>query len=130
MDAHQKAPEVLKEKLQRRGVEAVLVGATWLKTEELHPQISHWHQDGKVFAIEHDGVPYYPNYIFDRMGKPIPEVQELLTIFKGYTPIQVASWFESTSSTLGAKRPREIIESNPQAVVMAAKAHVRGALHG
>lgn len=131
----------VKEKLRRRGVEAVLSGAEWLKTKEVgeraaphagnkHSQVSRWHQAAKIFGIERAGVKYYPNYIFDALGNPIPEVQEVLAVFKDYTAFRVASWFESTSSTLGARRPREVIASDPQAVVEAAKAHVAGALHG
>lgn len=131
----------VKEKLRRRGVEAVLSGTEWLKTKEVgeraaphagnkHSQVSRWQQAGKIFAIERAGVKYYPNYIFDSLGNPIPEVQELLTVFKDYTPFRIASWFESTSSILNAKRPREVIGTDPQAVVAAAKVHAQGALHG
>lgn len=131
----------VKEKLRRRGVEAVLSGTEWLKTKEVgeraaphagnkHSQVSRWQQAGKIFAIERAGVKYYPNYIFDALGNPIPEVQELLTVFKDYTPFRIASWFESTSSILNAKRPREVIGTDPKAVVAAAKVHIQGVLHG
>lgn len=131
----------VKEKLRRRGVEAVLSGTEWLKAKEVgervapdagnkHSQVSRWHKTGKIFGIERTGVKYYPNYIFDTLGNPIPEVEEVLATFKGFTAFRVASWFESTSSTLNGKRPREVLNTDPKSVVEAAKAHVEGALHG
>ncbi len=131
----------VKDKLRRRGVEAVLSGTEWLKAKEVgeraaplaenkHSLVSRWQQAGKIFAIERAGVKYYPNYIFDALGNPIPEVAEVLKSFEGYTPIRVASWFESTSSAAGGKRPRELLSNEPKSVIELAKAHVEGALHG
>lgn len=131
----------VKDKLRRRGVEAVLSGTEWLKAKEVgeraaplaenkHSQVSRWQKAGKIFAIERAGVKYYPNYIFDALGNPIPEVAEVLKSFEGYTPIRVASWFESTSSAAGGKRPRELLSNEPKSVIELARKHVEGALHG
>lgn len=131
----------VKDKLRRRGVEAVLSGTEWLKAKEVgdraaplaenkHSLVSRWQKAGKIFAIERAGVKYYPNYIFDALGNPIPEVAEVLKSFEGYTPIRVASWFESTSSAAGGKRPRELLSNEPKSVIELARKHVEGALHG
>jgi hypothetical protein len=127
--------------LERKAIEAVLSGTEWLTAQEVgqrqnpdatnqHAVASRWKREGKVFFIEHKGVTLYPKYIFDEFGNPVPEVAEVLKIFEGYRPFRIASWFESTSSMLHGRRPREVRATDPQAVVDAARNHVIGPVHG
>jgi hypothetical protein len=127
--------------LEARAIEAVLKGTEWLTASEvgrrhksdavnLHGSVSRWQKEGKVFSILHSGVRLYPTYLFDELGNPLPAVQAVLNVFDGYLPFRIASWFESTSGMLGGKRPRQVIATDPQAVVAAAADHVVGAVHG
>lgn len=127
--------------LEQRAIEAVLQGTAWLSALEAgrrhnpeavnpHAAVSRWQQAGRVFAIERAGQRLYPAYIFDELGQPQPALEEVLRVLAGYTPFRVASWFESTSSALGGRRPRELLASDPAAVVAAARDHVLGPLHG
>jgi hypothetical protein len=127
--------------LEAKAVKAVLNGTTWLTAQRVgerqnpdatnqHAVTSRWKREGKIFSIERAGQALYPNYAFDELGNPIPEVAQILEIFSGYRPFRIASWFESTNSMLRGKRPREVLATNPQAVIDAAKDHVVGAVHG
>lgn len=127
--------------MEARSIEAVLNGTEWLTAQTVgkrqnpeatnpHAATSRWKKEGKVFAIERAGQTLYPKYAFDELGNPIPEVAEILRVFKGYRPFRIASWFESTNSMLHGKRPREVLASDPSVVVEAAKDHVVGAVHG
>ncbi|HEV7834562.1 MAG TPA: hypothetical protein VGP09_14435 [Caballeronia sp.] len=127
--------------LERKAIEAVLSGTEWLTAQEVgqrqnpeatnqHAVASRWKKEGKVFFIEHKGVTLYPKYIFDEFGNPVSEMAEVLKIFEGYRPFRIASWFESTSSMLRGKRPREVLATDPKAVVEAARDHVVGPVHG
>lgn len=127
--------------LELRAIEAVLRGTEWLTSLEvgqrqnpgatnLHAVGSRWKSERKVFFIEHRGLTLFPKYIFDELGNPLPAVAELLEIFAGYRPFRIASWFESTNSMLGGRRPREMLASDPKAVVEAARDHVVGPVHG
>ena len=129
------------EKLQQRAVEQVLSGTTWLTSKEVSeqtdPAAKNKHalahrllSQRRVFAINRRNQNEFPRYQFDPLGQPIDAVARVLEIFQGYTPFRIASWFESTSSELGGRRPREVLADNPSAVVAAAAAHVRGATHG
>lgn len=128
-------------KLQERGVQQVLNGTAWLSSKEVgeradpsaknkHAMASRLLSQRRAFAIYRRGQYEFPQYQFDPMGQPIDAVSRVLDAFAGYTPFRVASWFESTSSQLGGRRPREVLEDDPSAVVEAAKAHVQGAVHG
>jgi hypothetical protein len=131
----------LVEKLQQRAVEHVLNGTTWLTSKEVSeqadPAAKNKHalahrllSQRRVFAINRRNQNEFPRYQFDPLGQPIDAVAKVLEIFEGYTPFRIASWFESTSSELGGRRPREVLADNPSAVIEAAEAHVRGATHG
>jgi len=131
----------MRARLMQRTVDAVLGGTEWLTAAEVgaladpsaanrHAYASRLIKDGKVFAIERSGVKRYPRYAFDPLGNPLPALREVLRIFAGQSAFRVASWFESTSSTLGGRRPRELLEAEPVAVIFAAQAHTEGPMHG
>jgi len=134
-------PDPVAERLQQRAVQQVLSGTTWLSSKEVgeqadpaaknkHALASRLLGQRRVFAIHRRGQYEFPRYQFDPLGQPIDAVAGVLGIFDGYTPFRIASWFESTSSELGGRRPREVLADDPHAVLDAAKAHVRGAVHG
>lgn len=128
-------------RLQERAVNAVLNGTVWLTSTEVgtraspdarnkHALASRLLKEGRVFAIERAGHKEFPAYAFDSLGNPIPALRKVLGILEGYSPFRLASWFESTSSRLGGCRPRELLETDPDAVIAAARAQVEGPLHG
>ncbi|MEX3929164.1 hypothetical protein AB4Y36_34800 [Paraburkholderia sp. BR10936] len=125
--------------MEAMAAQAVLNGTNWLTAQTVGKRESagvipeaadRWQDEGRVFAIKWAGETLYPSYVFDVLGNPIPEVVEILKVFKGYTPLRIASWFESTNSILHGKRPREVMTSAPSAVLEAARDHVAGAVHG
>lgn len=127
--------------MEAKAVAAVLGGTTWLSAQTVgkrqnpdatnpHAVPSRWKKEGKIFSIERAGQALYPSYIFDELGNPLPAVAEILGILRGYTPFRIASWFESTNSMLRGRRPREILATDPAAVVEAARDHVVGPVHG
>lgn len=131
----------VRERLQQRAVHQVLDGTSWLSAKEVgeqadpaaknkHALASRLLARRRVFAIHRRSQNEFPRYQFDLLGQPIDAVAKVLAIFDGYTPFRIASWFESASSELGGRRPREVLADDPQAVVKAAQAHVRGAVHG
>lgn len=128
-------------RLRSKAVSMVMGGTAWLTASELgqemhskpsnaHTVLGRWLEQGRIFALEKNGVRIYPRYAFDAMGEPVPLLKEVLTVLAGRSPFQIAAWFESTSSHLNGKRPREVLESDGLAVVTAAKRHVEGPVHG
>jgi hypothetical protein len=119
--------------LQTQALEAILASTQWLTSEASGPtlgQWQNWQQEGRIFIVELGEQTLYPAYLFDGRGDPIPEVAEILKAFEGYRAFRIASWFESTNSLLRGERPREVLSSDPKAVIAAARAHVMGAVHG
>ncbi|MET0962035.1 MAG: hypothetical protein ABWY05_04350 [Noviherbaspirillum sp.] len=131
----------IRRQLQERAAKAILTGTTWLTTKEVGERAtpnatnkyafaSRLLKQRRVFAIDVHGAMKFPDYAFDAFGQTIPEMKEVLAVLADYGPFRIASWFESTSSMLGGKRPREVISEQPKAVVEAARQHVQGPQHG
>jgi hypothetical protein len=127
--------------MEAKAVAAVFDGTTWLTAlgvgRQHNPEAAfpravaiRWQQEGKIFSIDLARETLYPAYIFDELGNPIPEVAEILQLFSDYTPLRIASWFESTNGMLDGKRPRERLATDPSAVVEAARDHAAGPVHG
>jgi hypothetical protein len=75
---------------------------------------------GKVFSILFDGTDLYPAFQF-RHGETRPEVGRVLERFGGkLSAWQIAFWFVAENGWLDGKRPVDLLDSQPSAVVEAA----------
>lgn len=83
--------------------------------------VNRWKKDRKVFAIQRDGRDYFPRYALGPDFRPLPAVAAVLKILPWQSGERLAAWFESTSSFLGGKRPREVLSSDPKWVARAAQ---------
>jgi hypothetical protein len=127
--------------LQKGALEAVLAGTTWhpvVGAEDLprrcgaltSSQLIQLLCDGALFSITVGGRRLVPDYAFDSLGNVFPAISELVQLFSESSPLRLASWMESRNSFLDGRRPREALETLPQLVVLAARAHLQGPLHG
>jgi hypothetical protein len=95
-------------------------------------QLNGWQHDGRIFAIEDGGNVYFPLYAFSQ-GETHPSltVSTVLKIFgdtkSGWV---VALWFAAANSFLNDERPQDVLATDPQRVVAAAKNEVEGLHHG
>ncbi len=83
--------------------------------------VNRWKKDRKIFAITRDGRDYFPRYTLGTDFRPLPAVAAVLKILPWQSGERLAAWFESTSSFLGGKRPREVLASDPTWVARAAQ---------
>ncbi len=119
-------------KLQARALERIYSGTPWLTAEQIGTLGKHgtanpaaaahrWKANDQLFAIRRDGRDKYPRYTLGDDFTPLPVVKRVLKTLVNHDPLRLAGWFESTSSFLGGKRPRELIASKPERVVLAAQ---------
>ena len=125
---------LMEARMRAKAVELVMGGTRWLTAADMPshaiPLLAGWLEQGRIFALEQEGVQLFPRYAFDSIGEPVPVLKDVLNVLAGCSPFQIAAWFESTSAYLNAKRPREVLELDGAAVVMAAHRLVEGAVHG
>lgn len=125
---------------QARALEAVLENSEWLTAEEIGERgkfspsnlaapANRWKQEGKVFAVPHQGQDRFPRYALDEAFRPIPGLEPVLKVLGPISSWRVAIWFESINAWLNGHRPRELIGNDPTQVVHAAERY-RASSHG
>lgn len=96
-------------------------------------QPNKWKKDGTIFAIQYKGVDYFPLYALDpdENYRPYKAVSEVLRVF-GDTKSGwgTAFWFAGLNSFLDDRRPQDLLASDPDLVIAAAKDEVEGVQHG
>lgn len=96
-------------------------------------QPNKWKQAGKIFALRHEGVDYFPIFGLDPAQgfRPFPALESVIstldTMKDGWA---MAFWFASPNTFLGGKRPKEVFSANPSGVLSAAQEEVSGVVHG
>lgn len=138
-------PRLLKEAAMLvKARKTVLDSGDWLSATELaqlaqlstknpSAQPNKWKKTGKIFAISHHGVDYFPDYALDRNAnfRPLKAMSSLIEIFEGQKDSWgIAFWFLSNNSFLGGKRPQDLLATEPERVIDAAKDEIQGIEHG
>lgn len=83
-----------------------------------------WRSAGKIFSINRGGVDYYPAFQFSDDGQPLPIVGKVLEILRSdpkRTDWQNAFWFAGANGWLGGAAPKDLLHSDPDRVLEAAK---------
>ncbi|WP_223434146.1 MULTISPECIES: hypothetical protein [unclassified Pseudomonas] len=96
-------------------------------------QPNKWKHAGKIFALRHEGVDYFPIYGLDpgQGFRPFSALKNVIatlaTMKDGWS---MAIWIASPNTFLSGKRPKEVLSANPSGVLAAAKEEVSGVIHG
>lgn len=124
--------DLMQARLEARAWRQIFESNEWLKAVEVgelahlgtgNPvaTVNRWKKERKVFAIARDGRDYFPRYALGPDFRPLPAMADVLKILPWQSGERLAAWFESTSSFLGGKRPREVVAGNPAWVAQAAQ---------
>ena len=123
---------------------AVLASGDWLSATELaslagfsprnpSAQPHKWTRQGQIFAIHHKGIDYFPGFGLDpdRGFRPLKALADVIGILAGHKDgWGMAYWFQSVNGFLGGKRPQDLLATDPDRVIAAARDEVLGVLHG
>lgn len=84
---------------------------------------NRWKSEGRIFAVETGGQTLFPAFQFsDDDGQPRPVVSKVLAHLQPrLSGWQIALWFSGRNGWLGAKRPVDVLTSNPIGAVEAAR---------
>jgi hypothetical protein len=108
--------------LDAEGV-ATLAGS---KSANRRSLAQRWRSEGKIFGVEVQGKFVYPGFQFDpETGQPKPDIGRVLaslprTLREGGW--QLALWWDNAVDALGFRRPVDVLDKDPDAVVLAARA--------
>lgn len=124
--------------------DAVLRDGHWLTAEQVgalarfdegsaSTQLAKWLGGGQMFAVNHQGIDYFPAFGFDQQDsfRPLTSMAKVIeTLGQSKDGWGLAYWFASSNSFLGGRRPQDLLAVDPEAVVAAAMDELSGALHG
>jgi hypothetical protein len=85
-----------------------------------------WRSEGRIFGLEIQGKYVYPGFQFDpESGSPKPAIGRVLESLPG--PLrdggwQLALWWDNAADVLGFRRPVDVVDDDPEAVMSAARA--------
>mgnify|MGYP000541728853 CR=1 FL=1 len=127
-----------------RAKKAVLEDSEWLTASELaelaqlstrnpSAQPNKWKKSGKIFAIHHAGVDYFPGYALDPATgyRPMKAMAQILSVLSSHKDSwSTAIWFASQNSFLGGLRPLDVLDSQPDHVLAAAIDEAQEVSHG
>lgn len=131
-DAAPRPVDIERARMQAQARKKVFNGTDWLTAAQIadlaglgqkNPSgtVNRWKQQRQIFALTFNGQDWYPKYALGDDFRPRPAIAEVMRALADWKAERLASWFEGKSSTLGGERPREVIVSNPQGVVAAAR---------
>ncbi|MBY0365369.1 hypothetical protein CDN99_15725 [Roseateles aquatilis] len=138
------SPNLIKEAAMTANArKAVLQGADWLTAAQLaevaglsasnpSTQPNKWKRLKQIFAIDLNGVDYFPGYGLDpETGyRPRKSLTQVLKVFgddkDGWG---LAYWFLGANSFLGGRRPQDVLLTDPSAVVAAAQDEMSAVEH-
>jgi hypothetical protein len=122
----------------------VLSSARWFTGTELlkriecvstdpKAQLIQWLSEKKLFSIASNGVELYPMYALDIANHYLP-VQGLQPVLKTFGDTKndwgLAYWFSANNGFLGGARPQNLLTTDPERVLAAAKDELLGVQHG
>jgi hypothetical protein len=96
-------------------------------------QPNKWKREGAVFAVQHNGVDYFPLFSLDAETnyKPLPALKSVLDRFHGSKGgWSLAFWFAGLNSFLDDRKPQDLLASDPEQVIAAARDEMEGLEHG
>lgn len=138
------SPRIMKEAAMLvKARKAVLESGDWVSAAELtqlaqlssanpSSQPNKWKKAGRIFAINHNGVDYFPAYGLDNEDfRPLKALAQVIKLFDGHkNGWGMAFWFMSVNSFLAGKRPQDLLASHPEQVIAAAEDEVQAIAHG
>ncbi len=96
-------------------------------------QPNKWKRQGAIFAIHHNGVDYFPGFGLDpgSQFRPVKALAKVIEAFGGHKDgWGMAYWFQSDNGFLGGQRPQDLLASEPDRVIEAARDEVQDIAHG
>lgn len=114
----------------------ILADSEWLTASELSAKAGFrsadpeagpkgWKAAGRIFSLKVDGEDLYPDYVLDEKARPLKVVRLILSLFKERkTPWGLAIWFGSANRRLRGEKPKDLLLSKSELVLMVAQDEV------
>lgn len=89
-----------------------------------HALASRWRQEGRLISIGWQGQELYPAFQFGPDARPLPAIAQVKEAFPPHASgWEQALWWTAPNSWLSGRRPLDLLKSDPNRVVQAARSH-------
>src|SRR6185295_12978476 len=85
-----------------------------------------WKQEGRIFSAPYHGTEVFPGFQFDDQGQPRETIREVIALFSGRSPWELALWFIVANGWLAGRRPVDLLDTDPEAATAAARRSAAG----
>ncbi len=107
---------------------AVLSGVT---LTDLEVQLRLWKEKKDILSVVHERVELFPAYAFTDKLQPFDELKAILMLFDGKkNDWGTAYWFAGANGYLDGQRPQDVLQTDPDSVLLAAEDELAGVTHG
>ena len=125
--------DVLEAQMNANAIAGVLESTQWLTAEEIgraaglgerRPDAPayRWKKQGKIFSITHGKDPErFPRYALDDSFQPLAAMKAVLKAIGPISGWRIGAWFDSPSTRLDGGKPKDLIATEPRAVITAAE---------
>jgi len=122
----------------------ILNSSQWLTADQLYTFAvstgqnlcttpNEWLSKGMIFSISNEETELFPLYALNPNAGYVL-AKELVNIIEVFRERKdgwgMAYWFGSANGFLGGRRPQDLLQTDPEAVLAAAKDEVMGITHG
>lgn len=99
------------------------VAAERSRAANRHALAARWRKEGKLFGVPYRGQTLYPAFQFADDGALRPAIAEVLAALprERMSNWELALWWTAANGWLGGRRPVELLDDDPQALVAAAR---------
>lgn len=88
---------------------------------------NRWKQEGRILSVTRHGTTLFPGFQFDDQGRPKVVVAKVIrTLGPASSDWELALWFTKATGWLGGRRPVDLLDQEPEAVVKAAECEAAG----
>jgi hypothetical protein len=87
-----------------------------------HALAARWRKEGRIFGVPYRGHTLYPAFQFDKEGALRPAIARVLAALprEQMSAWETALWWTAANGRLDGRRPVDLLDSEPEAVVAAA----------
>lgn len=123
-DPVQNAIEIRQKLMQTVNMVDAAKWAQWrgVRTKNPSAALGKYKRQHRIFAVKSGNRDLYPAFQFSPNAEPLPIIREILReVPEDAQGWALLSWFEARNTTLGNRKPSELVASEPSQVLNAAK---------
>jgi hypothetical protein len=122
--------KAIRESLKHLRTASEIAELAGVSPETMQHNLDQWKAERLIFSVEQEGAEHFPLYALDAREnyRPYPAVKEIIRILGA--GLGTASWFPASNGFLDNERPMDLLASDSDEVIAAARDAMEEISHG